>query len=269
MHTNIGKAVHEAMRAKGPRLQRSYARREVSVPFAALPDIEPARKDAIEAEALRLNSRYLLEFIEEYSFCPYARRGRELGQTWRYFYYADTADVAPLVALMHRIAADPAQIVAQVIMPLIDVDARAWRTFCSDLTEYANHDLPREDGIVTAALHPELPYSDDSAFTLIPLFRRAPDPTIQWVRRAALDGLYEGRGRGTSYIEPGEIPMLLTSRAPPRPLYDRIALTNEKMARRLRVPQVERMLAEIRDDGRRSYERVLLDPRYDHPQEAR
>ena len=42
----------------------------------------------LEQEALRINDRYLHEFIEGSSFCPYARQGRRAGQTQRYVYLA-------------------------------------------------------------------------------------------------------------------------------------------------------------------------------------
>ncbi len=240
-----------------------FSTADVRIPFERLPAIEPARRDAIEAVALRVNQRYNGEFIEEFSFCPYARRGREKGQTRRYVHYADSGQVQPLVDLMHQIAADPTQIVAQVILPLVDVAPEEWRRFCSQLTDLGNTTLARDSHMVTAALHPGLRWSELNAFTLIPLFRRAPDPTIQWVRKAPLDDLYAGRGRGTGYVAPENINALLAAPLPPTPLYDRIALTNQAMARRLGVGHIERTLAEHRDDGRRSYTDILMDPGFD------
>jgi len=262
--TNLGRVLHTVMtRGRGP-MWRENGPPSVAIPFAALPAIEPARRDAIAAEALRANDRYLLEFIEEYSFCPYARRGRELQQVARYVHYADTIDVAPLLALMAHVAADPSLIVVQVILPLIEVNPAKWRVFCQQVTARGNHDRHRDQWLVTAALHPELAYTERNAFSLIPLFRRAPDPTIQWVRKAPLDSLYAGRGRGSSYIAPEDIEALLQApKPPPRPLYDRIAITNQRMARRLGLPFVERILAEYRDEARRNYADILMDPRYD------
>ena len=47
------------------------------------------------------------------------------------------------------------------------------------------------------------------------------------------------------------------------PLYDRIAITNAHMARRLELEKLERMLAEYAADGRRSYEQILKDPHHE------
>ncbi len=238
----------------------------VTPPFVALPPICAALAAELEAEAMRANDRYLHAFIEEYSFCPFARGGREAGQTRRYFHYASEpsaeALVEALVALMHRIAADPSQVVAQVILPLIDVEPEAWIGFCDALTALGHARLRDGGGpavLAFAALHPRLAYSAQNAFATVPLFRRAPDPTIQWVRLDGLEKIYEGRDSEVRFVDPANILAFLRDAPPARPpLYDRIAETNLKMARRLGLPRVEAMLAGYADDAQRAYQALLI-----------
>ncbi len=227
------------------------------MPFDALAPLSPSRRAALRKEAFRVNDRYLFEFIEALAFCPYSRKGRELGEVRRYFYYADTLDIGPLVDLGRSVAADPGQVVAQVIMPLIEVDPAAWCTFCQELRDLVNADIDHQSRLVTAALHPHLPFSDCNEFTLIPLFRRSPDPTIQWVRQAPLDELYSGRGRGTSYVAPEDASLFLAGPPPKTPLYDRIAQTNAATTRRLQVDKICEMAADYHADARDSYARIL------------
>lgn len=232
------------------------------LPFAPLPSLPAAQREALREAAFRANDRYLIDFVEAYGFCPFARKGRRLGQVQRYFHYADGQDARPLVELMRQIAADPQQAVVQVVLPLVEVDGPAWTRFCSELTEHANHALAREDRMATAALHPNLGYRTDNPYALLTLFRRAPDPTIQWVRMDAVRALYAGRDGGTRAMSQEDIDELL-ARPPMTPLYERIAVTNASMARRLRIEFIDDLLASYHNDARQAYHSILLDPRFD------
>jgi len=232
------------------------------LPVEALPPMSDAQREAIGVEALRVNERYLVEFIEEYGFCPYAKMGRRLGQVRRYIHFPAEDSVQALVDLSHTIAADPTQVVVQIVFPLAEVEPDVWTQFVADLNEHANYPRDRDDRFGTAALHPNLKYGDQNPFSMLTLFRRAPDPTIQWVRQDAVRALYEGRDGGTKAVDIADIDELL-ARPPMMPLYDRIAITNADMARRLRLENVENMLANYNKDARDSYQRILLDPKHD------
>ncbi len=245
--------------ARGSAAPSSDPPEPLSFPFEALPPISAAGLEAIKEHALRVNHRYLIEFIEEYAFCPFSREGRRKGQTTRYVYYIDRLEAAPLIELMHQIAADPKQAVAQVIFPIIEVAPLDWVNFCTELTAAAHALLPGRDVLALAALHPGLAFKTLNPFSLIPLFRRAPDPTIQWVRLDALEAIYEGRKKGTTFVSLADVPKLVAAGRPKKPLYDRVAETNQSMARRLGIDKVVELLAEIHDDGRRSYARILAE----------
>ncbi len=229
-------------------------------PFAPLPTLEQAMLRELEAAALHANGRYLLEVIEEHSFCPFSRGGRAQGQTARFVQYAATTDMAPLVELMVKVASDASLVVAQVIFPLVEVSAEAWGRFCHELTALGNKRLLQETGkevFAVAPLHPSLSYKTTNPFALIPLFRRAPDPTIQWVRLDGLEAIYEGRTGDTTFVDTRDIMMFMAKKHRP-PLFERIAKTNMQMANHLGIDRVENALAEISRTAHKRYTNILL-----------
>lgn len=226
-------------------------------PFPALPAIEKEERAALEVLALEANDRYLVEVVEEHAFCPFSRGGRAQGQTTRYVHYCSDLDVGPILDLMAKTASDPNLVVAQVIMPLIEVSPQAWIDFVNDLTSLGNRQLEGGSEVyAVAALHPALPFATTNPYTLIPLFRRSPDPTIQWVRLDGLEALYKGRKDDTTIVDPSEIEEFLERKQRP-PLFDQIAETNEQVAHGLGIEKVEQALAEISRSAQESYAKLL------------
>jgi hypothetical protein len=230
-------------------------------PYPPLAPVPDSVKAALAAEALRVNDRYLHEHVEGHGFCPFARGGRLAGETTRYVHHADTAGLDPLLDLFARVAGDPKQVVAQVILPLVEVSPEAWIRFVDELTALGHAHLGRRAVLAFAALHPRLRYNTESAAALVPLFRRAPDPTIQWVRLDAIHAIYEGRDDDTRFVDLADAEAYVKSATPRASLYDRIADANAAEAARLGTARLEAMLAEISEDARRSYERILRDAR--------
>lgn len=245
------------MRPEAEDVITSGAPASLDAPWEPLPAISDAARARLEAEVHRVNDLYLVDFIEEHSFCPFARSGRQHGQTRRYVYYADTASVEPLLERMLEIAADPRQVVVQVVLPLVDVGPREWERFVKTLTDVGNGRMDGGPVLACAPLHPGLSYRPDNANTIIPLFRRAPDPTIQWVRLDGLAAIYEGREGDTRYVDPAKLD-LAALEAAPKPLYDRIADSNFSMAKRLGCPHIEKTLEGYAGVGRRRYLDTLL-----------
>lgn len=240
--------------ASGPTTPR------LELPFEPLPAISDATRAAITEAAREANEHYLREFIEAYSFCPFAREGRRAGTTECHVYWADSSDPVPLFELMRDVASRPNILVAQVVFPFVEVSAPRWRSFCHELTRAAHAHIGGPPTMAVAALHPELAYSPANPFSLLTLFRRAPDPTVQWVRLDGLDAIYAGRRKRTVVLTPAQIAQLVL--APPArqlDLYDRIAETNMAMALRIGLPQVEATLAGYAADARRAYRRILLE----------
>lgn len=228
-------------------------------PFAALPFLSAEKCQAIRVAALEANDRYLYEFVEGEAFCPFAREGRKRNETTRVVHWASELDAEPLIQLMIETARDESQVVAQIIFPCIQVEPGAWGTFCTELTNRAHQKMGGRDVLALAALHPHMPYQEGTPFSLIPLFRRAPDPTIQWVRLSSLETLYKGREKGSTFVSPEEMMALVAGGPAPKPLYDRVAEANEKSAKRLGIQQVEALLAEIHLSTQETYARVFAD----------
>lgn len=229
----------------------------VDFPFTALPRISTEVRSALEREAFRANDRYLHEFLEKYAFCPYSREARRKGEVHRYLHYCDQLDARPLVELMHQIAGDPRQVVAQVILPCIQVTAPDFARFVHQLTDFAHAEMGTRDVLAVAPLHPALSFNEATPEALIPLFRRTPDPTIQWVRLDALESIYEGRENDTVFVEAGAIDAYLAKNPKKTPLYETIAKTNAAMTKRLSVDVVVALLKDIADDAHGSYARLL------------
>lgn len=235
-----------------PRTDRPVA------PFETLPTLSAETRGAVEAECFRVNDRYLDEFLEAYAFCPFSKEGRRKGQVYRHVWHYDNADLDPLADLLVEVAADPQKVVSQVIFPLIEVGPIEWQRFCHELTAWAHHRAGMRTVLALAPLHPELSYRRDSSATMVPLFRRTPDPTIQWVRVDGLAAIYEGRGKGTIFVDSSAIDEFLARPTPRPPLWNCIADTNAAMARRLGFDVIEKLLASFTHDARKSYSRVLL-----------
>lgn len=229
----------------------------LDAPYDPLPRLSSATRLAIEQEALRLNDRYLLEIIEHYAFCPFSKEGRAAGATQRIVYLADTASTDPLLTLMEETVAS-GLVVTQIILPLVEIGHAEFTRFCHDLTAAGHARMGAGPVLAVAPLHPDLPFGDTPQ-AMVPLFRRAPDPTIQWVRLDGLEGIYAGRSADDRYVSPSDVPAYLEENPRGTPsLYDRIAQTNASMARRLGIPQVVELLASISNEGRERYARILL-----------
>ncbi|MCP4444478.1 MAG: Rieske 2Fe-2S domain-containing protein [Myxococcales bacterium] len=238
------------------------------LPFTPLPEIDAAMCRELKAAALDANQRYLVDQIEEHSFCPYSRGGRAQEQTERYVHYYSESDVRPLIEFMAKAASDPGLVVVQVILPMIETDPEEWIDFCHKVTDLGNEYLGAgTETFAVAPLHPALAYKDTTPFALIPLFRRSPDPTIQWVRLDGLTALYAGRERDTKYVDPSDI-MAFMEEKHQQPLFDRIAETNLLMANRLGIPRVEEALSNISVAAQKRYMNILLGGTSGLPQDA-
>jgi hypothetical protein len=229
----------------------------LAMPFAPLPPLDPERRAALEAEALRANDRYLHEVVEGHALCPFARHGRLMGETSRHVVFAGPS-ATPLVELMATIAADPRQVVAQVIFPLVDVDPDAWIRFCDDVTKAGHERIGGPPVLAFAALHPRLRWDDRNPYAMIPLFRRAPDPTLQWVRLDGIAAIYAGRDTEERFVDRADVLAFVRDAGPPKPaLYDHVAEVNAKTARALGLAKLEALLEEMAVETRERGRRLL------------
>lgn len=223
-------------------------------PFAPL-HVPDASRAKVRAIALDANSRYVQEVLEAQVFCPFAREARRQSRTEAVVHLVTSRDCEDLYQLLIDRAGGDKEVV-QVIFAASDVEPKAFSTFCHALTRAAHAHLGREV-FALAPLHPDLGYRRDSPFTIVPLLRRAPDPTLQWVRLSTLHEIYEGR-EADRYVDVERLAQFLATR-PPAPLYDRIAERNYETASMIGFERLERIFADIADEARSRYRAVLPD----------
>ncbi len=239
------------------REKRSSDNDSLVIPSAPLPRIAAALRAQIEAAAIDANERYITDFLEEHAFCPFSKGGRAQGKTLRYVHYAESASIEPLVQLMARAALDPQRMVVQVILPMLEVDANEWISFCNKLTTVANKELGTgSDVYAVAAMHPRLSYEQSNPAAMIPLLRRSPDPTIQWVRLDDLEALYAGRSGETRVVDLDD-PATLMQDEEQTPLFERITEANLEMAEKLGFAKVEEALTDFAGTLRKRYQAIL------------
>lgn len=233
-----------------------------AIPFEPLPPVSDAVREALSREAIRANDRYLYELVEGHAFCPFAKGGREAGQTVRYVVHADRGCVESIQARFDEVASNPSVVVAQVILPLVDVGPESWIRFCDRMTAEGHARRGGAPVLAFAGLHPRLAYDESTTLSLIPLFRRSPDPTIQWVKLDALAEIYEGRSTERVFIDPADIlAFVRDAKPPPEPLYDRVARVNYEQAHRVGVARIAELAREQAEDARSRYERILAEAR--------
>jgi hypothetical protein len=149
------------------------------------------------AAALGRNDRYLHDFIEALTICPYARGCREAGRLYREVLLLREADAeavaARIAALEREVAADME--VGLLILPQLVVDAPTFERFVSQVQRLYKaqprpqdrHGRPGAPAFFVVAFHPELTMKLDNPDIAVRFMRRSPDPTIQLVRPEAID----------------------------------------------------------------------------------
>lgn len=156
-----------------------------------LPSAE-SPSDSTVKEALARNDRYLREFIEGLHICPYARGCREEGRLYRQVLLDQAVDAPRVAALIGELDAREEIEVGLLIFPLLQIEARAFERFISELrTRYAaGRTTPV--GYFIVAFHPELPLQMKNPDVAVRFMRRSPDPTIQLVRPSAIERARQG-----------------------------------------------------------------------------
>lgn len=168
------------------------------------------------AEVLRILERYLVEVVERYELCPWARAARLGGEiAMDVVWGAPSEDdwVAAAGALLAR----PETRVAMVVAPELVIAPAALRA----VRDRVAARLPRA-GI--ADFHPDAALDLATPARLVPFLRRAPDPLLQLVPLALLDAV---RAAPPLADRAAQARLLGGVGAPPRPgAAERIATAN-------------------------------------------
>jgi len=201
--------------------------------------------DVRTAEVRRLLDRYLVEVVETYGLCPWAKPARLAGEIAVDVLFG-APDAAAFAAAATALLARPGTRVAMVVAPELVADAaelRAIRDRVAALIPTAG----------VADFHPNVPLDLASPARLVPFLRRSPDPMLQLVPLAILDHV-----RAAPPVADRAMQAQILGGAAPAPRADaaeRIAADNHATVT-AQAEAVARRLDDIAADRARSYARL-------------
>ncbi|MBA3538648.1 MAG: hypothetical protein H0T79_03395 [Deltaproteobacteria bacterium] len=140
--------------------------------------------DPRQAEVSRLLDRYLVEIVERYDLCPWAKSARLNGEVAREVLWGQPS-LEAWVDAGRRLLAAPKARVAMVIAPEFQgslTELRAVRTHVSTAIGDAG----------VAEFHPDADLDLASPSRLVRFLRRSPDPMMQLVPLSILDSVRGG-----------------------------------------------------------------------------
>jgi hypothetical protein len=216
------------------------------------------RDSELRSEALRVYRRYVLEVVEGFTLCPWAAAARRDGHVVEQVFLAENqADPAQSLQLLASLAERHETEIALFIYPDLELDRLAFESFVRTLRE---RDAARyEVGTIPfamAAFHPDARADLKDPERLIPFLRRTPDPTIQVVRRSALDRVRGNSQEGTSFFDLADLGTLPLPQKEALSLRQRIAQANLDTALEVGVGTLEALFQDIRRDRDESYARL-------------
>ncbi len=220
----------------------------------------PAESAArLEAEAIRVFRRYGKEIVEQLGVCPWAAPARRDGRVDEHVVLERTPDVARALRAIDALADLDIEI-GIILFPRLSVDRRTFERWVAEV-RIADERRPQpfERAFAMAEFHPAAPPLLDPAGSFTSFLRRTPDPTIQLVRRAALERVRRADGAHTrSFIDLTTVDLDALMRAPfVPPLHERVAAENHAMVAELGAAVFASRLDEIRADRDAAYARIL------------
>lgn len=217
----------------------------------------------------RILNRYLVEVVEYFGLCPWARAARENSEiaievvlgatpTKRRGQYGDDGLAA---ALEQRVLVAAAQLIALPTTKLaivVVVDPQCDRIALRELRTKATAAIPTAG---VADFHPDAEADFGTPARLVSFLRRAPDPFLQLVPFAILDAV---RGGVQTVDRAAQLALLATKGAgcpmalPREDIGDVIAARNHARLAPDRGAEILAVLEDIENDRARSYQTVGL-----------
>ncbi len=193
-------------------------------------------------EVIRLLDRYLVEVVERYDLCPWARGARQRGEVAVEVLWG-TPDIATWIGAAKHMLGRPNAMVAMVIAPELLID----RGFLHGIRNEVAGAIPTAG---VAEFHPDADLDLVSPARLVPFVRRSPDPMLQLVPLSILDAVRAS----PPAVDREQQAKMLGGRAVPqrRDAADRIAAANHATVGGA-VEAVLATLADIATDRERSY----------------
>lgn len=210
---------------------------------------------ALEAEALRIYRRYMVEFVEAYGMCPWAERARKEGNVDERVVLSADAVTGPALEAVSALSRDEEVHVGLVIFPRLALERADFERFVARLREEdAERWENKSPPMAMAAFHPDSPVDLENPSRAVLFVRRSPDPTIQLVRRSILDAVRRPEDQGTGYVDPSNVDFASFMAKPSKPLlHELVAETNLETIHREGVERILALFEDIRRDRDASY----------------
>ncbi|MFZ5889748.1 MAG: DUF1415 family protein [Myxococcota bacterium] len=227
-------------------------------PLLPPPVSADADRDHRIREVVRIYERYAREVVERFDFCPWAARSRrEATARPSVLFQRDLRDFSASLAAIEALDSEPSLSVGFLIYPCVSAGRLDFEHFVRQLRQ-ADCDR-REPGAVPfamAAFHPHAAPDLSNPDRLVPFIRRSPDPTIQLVRREALESVRGELSSGTALVEVWMLSPTGLAAPEKEGVRERIAQNNLDTVRQVGSAAVEAVLADIAADRAASYARL-------------
>lgn len=214
------------------------------------------RREHLTRQALRIHLRYAREAVEALDLCPWAAAARTEGRVDYRVILGAEPQLSAALDVISEVASREDIDVGLVIFPELPLLRLPFSHFVAEVraADAARWPLGKAP-LAMADFHPDASADTSAPERLVPFVRSAPDPTIQLVRRSALEAVRMTEDQGTSFVDPLRTPLaaLLEAKAPAPPLALRVARNNLKTVQRLGVAQVEAIFQDILRDRDASY----------------
>lgn len=209
-----------------------------------------------EREARRVHERYMVEVVEAFGLCPWARDARVKGRVNLHVTFLATPDPIALAARVAVCMASEETEIGMLLCPLLALSPRAWRHLSAEIRAIEQQ-RNLKHRIAIADFHPIAAADLTTAERLVPFLRRSPDPMLQIVRIDVLDRVRRAQEQGTSYVDPALLSSLqLDKLATPAPsVTERVAQNNLHTIERA-GDEVAAILEDIHADRNRAYAAV-------------
>ena len=219
-------------------------------------------RQALREEALRIHGRYVREVVEALSLCPWAEGAREQGRVRTEVVFGSEGDDAMLTRvaeLITTLEGDASVEIGLLVMPELGLGRIALQHFAARVRERYRPETSQR-AFAIADFHPDAAPQLDSPEQLVAFIRSSPDPSLQLVRRSAIEAVRLGGEPGTRFVDAATLAQgglaALAASAPS--LSERVARANLRTVQELGVERVQALLADIAADRDRSYARFGL-----------
>ena len=199
--------------------------------------------DAPSREVRRILDRYLVEVVETFQLCPWARGAREHDEIAVEILWGAPDDVTLVTAAERALARGR---VAMVVTP-------TWAISAAELRAVRDRIAQRIPTAGVADFHPEAALDLATPARLVPFLRRSPDPLLQLVPFAILD---EVRALPVA-ADLARQAAILRGAAPSVDVAASIAMANHENVR-AHADEILAILDDISADRARSYQRAPM-----------